>query len=93
MRLMGWPQPFAPIRGAFRRTPKSAFGAEGGTAGATSIGRGLEAFDMAIPSIVPGGASGRLATDLHAKRIILDLDEWHTRLARLAELRAVQRDQ
>jgi hypothetical protein len=47
---------------------------------------------VAIPSIVPGGASDHLATDLHAKRIILDLDEGHDRLAKLAALRAVQRD-
>lgn len=92
MRLMGSPQPLTPISGAFRRAPKSALDAEGGTADATCAGRGL-AFDMAIPSIVPGEVSDRMATDLHAKRIILDLDEWHVRLARLAELRAVQRDQ
>jgi hypothetical protein len=37
-------------------------------------------------------ASAHLATDLGARRIILDLNEGHDRLARLAELRAVQRD-
>jgi hypothetical protein len=93
MRLMGWPQPFTPISGAFRRGPKSAFGAKGGAPDATSAGKGLEAFDTAIHSIEPGGPSDGLAIDPHAKRIILDLDEWHDRLARLAELRAVQRDQ
>jgi hypothetical protein len=55
MRLMGWLQPFTPISGAFRRAPKSAFGAEGGTAAATNAGRGLEAFDMAIPPSYPVG--------------------------------------
>jgi hypothetical protein len=33
-------------------------------------------------------ASAGPATDLHSKRIRLDLDEWYSRLTKLAELRA-----
>jgi hypothetical protein len=38
-------------------------------------------------------AAAGLATDHHAKRIILDLAEWYDRLARLAEMRAAQPEQ
>jgi hypothetical protein len=55
---------------------------------------------MAIHSIVhdtpnehAADAPAGLASDPHLKRIILDLAEWHDRLARLAELREAQLEQ
>jgi hypothetical protein len=55
---------------------------------------------MAISSIVhdtpnehAADAPAWLASDAHSRRIILDLAEWHERLARLAELREAQLNQ
>jgi hypothetical protein len=56
---------------------------------------------MALPSIVDDtsnrleqagtdGAPAEFATDLHSKRINLDVAEWSARLTRLAELREAQ---
>jgi hypothetical protein len=46
-------------------------------------------FEQADADAAPTG----FATDPHSKRINLDVAEWYTRLARLAELREAQGEQ